>query len=426
MKLLPLFSILYYHKQIEDGFMTDNEKRLLGNCIRKYRRSKFTQEELTKGICSKYTLSRLENGIHCKSKIYHELLYKLGYVYHDNFDIVNIQLLFKDIISSILINDITTVFNKIDCVETILNKYKSHIYFTEIKIFLSFLKVHYSNQKIDFSLKDVEVLAYFDKSIRICTIHVLCENMMYFNDYINLKPFLRKFDLRLENHILTDFFLMCDYQYEAQLIKTHAIFKNHSHIFTEENNYFQSIRFHLVYALGYLHKNPDKALVMLDKIKTLKEKSMCTTDYFYIYYFAMIIYCSRKNHWLETYEYALHALENYPSFYAHFLPYIIILSLFLNKEVDARYLVYNNDLLSDACIDLYHMSKTYPHPEKKMLAFINRYLTKYIGKNNSSIPFINVLRKEVIHLVEISFCYRSALVFDALIKKHTNEKEYQL
>lgn len=405
--------------------MTENEKKLLGRCIKKYRQNNFSQEALAEGICSKYTLSRLENDILCKDAIYHALLEKLGFYYKEDFDIIIVNLIFKDIVSSILVNDIELIISKLNRLDLILSNYNNQIYFTEMKLFLSYLKMHFLDKdKIIFNDNDLIPLSAHNPLIRICVKHVLCENMYLYGDMTRLVEYIIKFQLKEENHILTDFFIMVYHQYNGLMMNAHSIFKNYSHIFVEENNYYQSIRFHLVYSFNFIHKNPEYAISMSNKVKKLIEKSNCNCQYFYLYYFNMVVIYSRQNDIKRTYDYAIEAITKYPKHKVQFLPYVIILSLLLHHRVKNEHLTLTNNKLCDTCIELYQLSVSEEEPEKKMLVFINRNLPKAIGKNNISLPIINLLRKEVIYLVEKSFCYRSALTFDTLIKKYTNEKEY--
>lgn len=263
--------------------MIEKEKQILGLCIKKYRKSHFTQEALTNRICSKYTLSRLENGIYCKPIIYHQLLERLGFYYINTMDITYTSLLFKEMNFAIETNNFDVICKLINKIDEILNKYDKHIFFEEIKQYVSYLKTHYfQKEKIEIIYEDLCLLPHLDKNTRICIMHVFCENIIFYNDSSKLSKFIANFSLEKEQHILTDFFLMAESQYNADIIKADIILKNYKYLFVEENNYYQSIRFNLVFSLGFIQKNKDTAIQIIEKIKRLHEKTQCSSNYMYL------------------------------------------------------------------------------------------------------------------------------------------------
>lgn len=393
----------------------------LGKCIQKIRYGNLKQEELTEGICSKYTLSRIENGkIPSDVKIIDKLIDRLNYTVKDVVDLTIMNSLLKHLQAEIEYNNIKEIISDINKIKEIIDRNANNILFLDHIILYRYLYTHYiHNKPIHINEYDLNTIDYHFDAFFTVMVSVISENLLIngrIHEFVQFYENLHK----QNGDIILDFLQMVYLQYNGQTLKVNDIFNSHKDELTQDMKTYQLIRYYSVQSLCYVEYEPEKALCCFNKILSLQEKYNKKNHYMYIIIMGITFIYINKEDYQTAYQYYIDFIKEYPRLINYAIPYIIFLSFRVNLKVDEIYLKYGYSSLCDACIDYYHF-----HRQDKTgtahVQFLERKFLKLVRNYRYTNPFITLLRKEELYQVNRSHCYKTGVRFHRKLKENCKE-----
>lgn len=393
----------------------------LGKCIQKIRYGNYNQNELTEGICSKFTLSRIENGkIPSDIKIIDKLIKRLNYTSKDVVDLTIMQSLLKHLEAEIEYNHVKEIISDINKMNTLIERNENNILFIDYKILYEYLNTHYiKNEYIHINEFDLNTLDFHNDAFYSVIVSVISENLLM-NGFIH--EFIQFFETlnRQSGNIILNFFQILYLQYNGQTLKVNDIFNLQKDELIRDMKTYQLIRYYSVQSLCYIEYEPEKALRNFHKILLLHEKCNRKNHYIYITIMGIAIIYINKEDYLSAYLYFVEFIKDYPQLIKYTIPYTIFLSFRINQEVDKIYLEYGYNALCDACIDYYHF-----HTENKTgtahVKFLDKSFLKLVSNYRYNDTFITLLRKEELYQVSRSHCYKTGVRFHKKLKDNCKE-----
>lgn len=393
--------------------MLDKEKHFIIHCIKKY--TNHSLLDLSEGIISKYTLSKMYHGLLCKEKTYHQLLARLNLYYSEDIDIIKIDILFQHIYNCINNNDQKQILLQILKIEQIIQKHPSHIYFIELNFYLDLLKKHYiEKEEIIIPLTKLNTLPYLHIDIYKCILYVLCENAYYCANFKVLEEIILTFIQNIEDPVFSFFksiLLASNYEMNKVLFQ----YRNIKHLFIEENKHFQIFRFKLLIAQSYILKHPKKAKEYLDKIKILSEQIEITNEEISLLHYAYGIIHIYEKKYNDTFDCFTLAYHNTSLTKNVFIPYLYILSILLKRKT-ALYMYTNKQLLNKESEHLYRLYKQ--NKKSEMLLYSIHAFPQKICENPYYKALLPILKTILIDICEESRQYKKIIAFDYEINKY--------
>ncbi|NCC54440.1 MAG: XRE family transcriptional regulator [Erysipelotrichia bacterium] len=393
----------------------------LGKCIQKIRYNKYSQNELSKDICSKYTLSRIENGkMPSDIKIIHKLLTRLHYHYEDVVDLTILSSILKHLLAEMEYNNPKEIIADIHKIEQILKRNKHNILFYDHQILYSYLYTHYiAKQPIIRQAYDTNTLIFHNDAFYTIFVSIISENLLIFGKIKSFNLFFEQLAIKNGNIIL-DFFYMLYLQIHAQTLEVNDIFNYHKEDLKKDGKTYQLIRYLSVLALGYIEYEPEKAMAHFNKISAVHNKSMRKNHYYFIAILGeATIYIHQKDY-KKAYTCIDECIMQYPRLILYAIPYIIFLSFRINKKVDDKYLHYGYNELCDACIDYYHFHSN-QYTGTKHVQYMIKTFPHLLKEYRINDPFITILRKEELAQVDRGHCYKSGVRFYKKLKENCKE-----
>lgn len=388
--------------------MIEIEKKFLNTCFKKYTHGIYTQEEFAKGITDKYMISRLFHGYTTKDYIYDKLLKRLNLYYHYDEDIAHCTAIASSLLLSIETDNRESIQNLIYQLDTVIALHEKHVYFEELKFYTSLLSMHYiKEESIDIVSMDFSTLSFMSKPFRIAILHTICENLLFNAKFNELASFYDSYYNPCDSHFLLHFWKMVIEQGNKKTIEAYDIYRNHMYRFIENNDSFNISRFLIVYIQGDIRKHPDSVLEHLHHL----EQKFIKNQYPYKYK-AMIPYIYsilhiRNHDYEKAYSYILEGMH-FTYMQNVFLPYYIVLSILLEKEIDENKFI-NSNSLNHICINLYnqYMKKAY----RNMLKLVIREFPRVCCENPYFETMMILLKALVLQLSKQTRSYKSVATF---------------
>lgn len=393
----------------------------LGKCIQKIRYGNLKQDELTEGICSKFTLSRIENGkIPSDVKIIDKLIERLNFTVKDVVDLTIMKSLLKHLQAEIEYNNIKEIISDINKIKEIIDRNANNILFLDYIILYRYLYTHYvHNERIQINEYDLNTLDYHFDAFYTIIVSIISENLLingYIHEFIEFYESLHK----QSGNIILDFFLMVYLQYHGQTLKVNDIFNSHKDELTQDMKTYQLIRYYSVQSLCYIEYESEKALRNFNKILSVQEKYKKKNHYIYITILGMTsIYINREDYRL-SYEYYVKFIKEYPKLIRYAIPYIIFLSFRIDEKVDTIFLKHGYSTLCDTCVDYYHY-RSIDKTGTAHVKFLSNKFLKLVSHYRYTDPFITLLRKEELYQLNRSHCYKTGVRFHKKLKESCKE-----
>lgn len=393
----------------------------LGKCIQKIRYGNLKQDELTDGICSKFTLSRIENGkIPSDVKIIDKLINRLNFTVKDVVDITIMKSLLKHLQAEIEYNNIKEIISDMNKIKEILDRNANNILFYDYTILYRYLYTHYIlNERIQINEYDLNTLDYHFDAFYTVIVSVISENLLINGCIHEFIEFFENLDKQSGNIIL-DFFLIVYLQYHGQTLKVNDIFNSHKDELNKDMKTYQLIRYFSVQSLCYIEYEPEKALRNFNKILSVHEKYKKKNYYIYITIMGITSIYINKEDYHNAYQCYINFIKDFPQLIKYAIPYTIFLSFRVNEKVDDIYLKHGYSALCDACVDYYHF-----HNEDKTgtahVQFLERRFLKLVNNYRFTDPFINLLRKEELYQVNRGHCYKTGMRFRKKLRDNCKE-----
>lgn len=394
----------------------------LGKCIQKIRYEIFSQDELAYGICSKYTLSRLENGkIPTDLTIIMKLVNRLGYYYKDVADLTIINALLRHLIAEIEYCNMDSIIEDIISIEEIIARNHHNILFYDYELLCHYLHAHYIDEKpYTIQTYDLNTLAYLPKPFQIIAISVISENTLLYHD---IHSFIQRYQTfpKGNKSIITDFFFMLYLQYNKKTLEVNDIFNYHKEELSKDTKTYQLIRYRSVLALGFIEYEPKKAMRHFQKIALVHQKSNQKNAYYYIAAAGQAYLYVKSKNYDAAYSCFEECIHQYPKLIRYAAPYMILLSFRLYKKIDTVYLQKGYSDINDACIDYYHFRSS----DKKGAAhvkYMSNIFPKVVKSYHINDPLVILLRKEELYQVDRSYCYKSGIRFYRKLKANCKEE----
>lgn len=393
----------------------------LGKCIQKIRYEQYNQDELADGICSKYTLSRIENGkIPRDINIVIKLMERLGYHYKDVVDLAILHSLINHIIAQIEYYNIDEIISDINKMNDIITRNKNNILFLDHKILYHYLHSHYID-KIAFTVHeyDLNTLHFHSNSFYTLLVSVISENLLLYQD---IHKFIDFFDSlsKKSGNIIIDFFHMLYLQYNGQSLLVNDIFNYHKEELYKDMKTYQLIRYRSVLAIGFIEYEPDKAIRHFDKITSVHKKCNQINNYYFITVLGKIVLYIKEKKLHEAYECIDNCIHEYPQLVHYAIPYIIFLSFRIDKQVDNIYLTYGYNEICDACI-AYYQFRSSDITGTEHIRFLSKKFIKLANLYGMNDPFITLLKKEELYQVDRGHCYCSGAKFFKKLQANCKE-----
>ena len=402
--------------------MKTNEKLLLNICIQKYAKN-FSKKDLCEGIISKYTLSRMYHGYTCKDSTYHKLLEKMNYYYNHHYDLTLLFLQFKDLYNAILLMREEKIINILHKIKKHIYSHNTHILFIEVQDYFNLLSTHFiQNKNIQMCDINLKSLTYMPETIRAVLIHTLCENMLFQAKVENIKLIFTNYSIENDKNPLIDYWRMFLLQSRKNHIDAYTIYKNHKYIFLEENNFQQFFRFTIVHTTCNIHKKQSTCEKQLKQLEILFKRNIKTNRYEMYLYFTYAILYIHKNQYDLAYNYMLKAYASCTNTQS-LIPYLLLLSILLNKE--NNYIISNENIhkINQACIHLWNLYKQ--NKLKEFLKFTVRTMPKICYENPYYESLIPILYEIVMDFALQTRCYKANIDFDVNVKIYKNLEEFK-
>lgn len=393
----------------------------LGKCIQKIRFGNLKQDELTEGICSKFTLSRIENGkIPSDVKIIDNLINRLNFTSKDVVDLTIVKSLLKHLQAEIEYNNVKEIISDINKLKEIIDRNANNILFLDYIILYRYLYTHYLlNERIQINEYDLNTLDYHFDAFYTVIVSVLSENLLIngcIHEFIEFYGSLNK----QSGNIILDFFLMVYLQYNGQTLRVNDIFNSHKDELNKDMKTYQLIRYYSVQSFCYIEYESEKALHNFNKILSVQEKYKKKNHYIYIIILGITSICINKEDYHLAYQYYVNFIKEYPQLIMYTIPYIIFLSFRINKKIDDIYLKQGYSTLCDACIAYYHFHSNDKTGTAHVKFLSNKFL-KLVSNYRYTDPFITLLRKEELYQVNRSHCYKTGVRFHKKLKESCKE-----
>ncbi|MDD3049012.1 MAG: hypothetical protein PHQ89_03440 [Bacilli bacterium] len=401
--------------------MNDNLYAYLAKCIQKSRYGNFKQDELVAGICSKYTLSRIENGkAPANKKIIRALIDRLGYYYKDVVDLTIIHTLCKHLIAVIEYNNIKEIISDIKKMEKILLRNERNILFLDYNLLYYYLKSHYIDHTlIHLNKYDLNTLTNHDDIFNTIILSVIAENMLHNGKLHEFICIYEGLPIKKGNIIL-DFFQMLYLQYNGQSLKVNDLFNYHKEEIKKDMKTYQLIRYRSVLALGYVEYEPDKAMRQFEKITSVYQKYNCNNNYIFIAILGKVSIFIKNKDYKASFTCLDEFIKELPFLAIYAIPYIIFLSFRIDAQVDNLYLQHGYSELCDASIKYYYFrSSTLSGVEH--VHYLSKHFPHLLKNYCINDPFITILRKEELYQVDRSHCYKTGVRFLKKLKDNCKE-----
>lgn len=395
--------------------MNEFEKAFLNVCIYKHRKKKYTQQQLSEGICTKYTLSRLENGLLCKDKIYLQLLDRLGFYYEDHPDSLTVYVLIQDTLLQLETHHNDKVIQNILAIETILEAHPNNIFAVELQYYIHLMHIHYiDKQPITLHFNELITLSHFQNDFYIIFMHTICENLVFHYHIKTFIAFIETYKKEI-HHVLLDYHVMKSYQIRSYVVDCDAIFKQYKNKFIENNEHIHYFHYATTNALAYIHCDIHYALQLFEHLYKLAKKLTLHPFYRSHMYLGFVYIYTLTQAYDKALIYIEEAYFTCDTFFNSFIPYASFLYLHSEKPMPAEYFIANPSPISSYCLQYYTMRKS--QQGKVLIDFLSKHLLSYCSYHTIRSPFPTLIRNEIMCIMENGKCYRSALRLDTLLKE---------
>lgn len=401
--------------------MNDVQKVFLIKCIRReIKKRNIMYKDMIENITDKYTISKLFNHHMWDEDLFHKILHRLDLYYDENADLIYCSVLASSLLLHLENNDVLKINTILQQYETLILKHSNHIFFIELNYYISILKDHFiHNKTLSCSLEDISSLTYFSMPFQTAIIHTICENALFHANINAIKSFINNIRLTKPN-CMTNYFDMLLLQSEKKNIEANNIYRNYEHQFIENNDHYNLFRFYLLQLQKDIRKHPASCIARLNKLETKIDILQFHSKYNALIYFTYMILYIRENKYEVAYAYANKGMQEYPHAHDLFIPYYILLSIYLNKNINTS--LFDTNAFNHACITLYTLYES--NNKKASLKFIINKFPKPVCENPCYETLIHILNKIVIKTAKTTQSYKCVMKFHNEYQKYN--KNYYL
>lgn len=418
-----LGALIQYHRNRK--YHNDNDPA--------YRQGSFIMDEHHRSICTKATLSKLENGYLCSMRLYRFFIAKLNFTYDED------QAL-EDRIQSVsehLLADFTcfNTLHALACIDDILpalNHYKSDIIYQEYAFIFGMI-ANYLHQD---HLKDTDIerlsvcLNYLPTSLKLLLIYlihnyyilIVCDNekaWKFYRDY--------KISQYLHEHILIDAVIINHLISRRELYHAYQLATSLLHKCDEQElDHPYALCYHLLSKI-HMEAHPDKALTYLSL--TLDYSHSHSFDPFLlslIYRQKALIHLQRKEYPFAMTSFEK-AIEIRSMSVLRNLPYIMYtLKQLYGTQVEERQRTFLNKAKAYrqqfsayfiAFLDYYEL-KLNGSDERTLIKYINATFPALFYGFSRRDMIVHIIDKEMMSLCDKSGKYGCYLKFDELMSNN--------
>ena len=385
-----------------------NNYYYLGKCIQKIRiKSHLTQEELCQGICSKYTLSRIENNtITPNTKHIDELLSRLGYHHKDCVDLVIRKSIFTHLEQIIDYYHYEDILFQMERMKTILERNQDNVLFYDDRLLYHYMETHYSKkQKILITPYELNTLSFLSPTHYHILIHVLSENLIFYSTLNEFVAFYHTLPYQ-QGSLMLDYYYCIYLQYHSQILEVDNIYKRNVDELRNTGKQLLLLHYQSIYAIGHIKYEPYLVSSLFMEIHHFYRTNGIEDPYHLLFAFARSLFHIRK----EEYEIAFHILNTdaiqYPVYISSILHYLIFLALISDNCIKDELLTdFDNPFLKE-CIAYYHYRRN-GNSYRRCIHYMKLHFPPYLIPFDYNSIFITLVRLEIHYLQSHSKCYKS-------------------
>lgn len=396
--------------------MNQLDKDFLNDCIIKYRKGKFTQSQLCERLCSKYTLSRLENGLHCKDSLYHQLLNRLGYTFDDYIESISVFVIMKDTLTQMIEGNRLKISENIIRLENMLSKYTHHIKVKELQFYIQMMRQHYIEETIiTISIQDCITLSHYQNDYYLVFMNTICENLLFYNNLKGFIIFMNTYK-RDVHHILLDYYLMRYYQCQDRVVESDELFKQYKNKFIENNDHTHYFQYLTIESLSYISSDVNHSISLLKELYTLSKSIALHPFYTTGMHMGFLYLCILNNKHHEAIDIIEEAYLQCDRFFDLFIPYAIFIYLRNNKPLPNQYIKNPVTLMSIDCIQYYNLIQQ-GAKHSKLVNQLTKKVIRHCSLYGMRAPFTVLVKGEISRTFQISRCHQSVLRLDTLLNE---------